>query len=210
MLVTNEGNVVPWILAAKALVHNGCTTGVEAYVIGVPAISYRATVNDFYDLGFYRLPNMLSYQCFDIEALRLTLGDILTGKLGPADGDERQKLINHHLAGLDGPLACERMVDVLEAMLENRSELPRPSMLRRLEGWSISAIRTLIKRSKEFLPASHNRPEFQRHRYPEVSLEQICARISRLQQLLGESRELNVAQIHDQFFRISGQEESIF
>jgi surface carbohydrate biosynthesis protein len=204
--VTNEGNVVPWILAAKALVHNGCTTGVEAYVIGVPAISYRATVNDFYDLGFYRLPNMLSYQCFDLEELQLTLGDILTGKLGPADGDERQKLINHHLAGLDGPLACERMVDVLEAMLENRSELPRPSLRHHLEGWSISAIRTLIKRSKELLPASHNRPEFQRHRYPEVSLEQVRARISRLQQLLGESRELKVAQIRGQFFRISGQE----
>ena len=25
--VTNEGNVVPWLLATKALVHNGCTTG---------------------------------------------------------------------------------------------------------------------------------------------------------------------------------------
>jgi hypothetical protein len=98
------------------------------------------------------------------------------------------------------------MVDVLEAMLENISELPRPSLRHRLEGWSISVIRTLIKRSKELLPASHNRPEFQRHRYPEVSLEQVHARISRLQQLLGESRELKVAQIHGQFFLISRQD----
>jgi surface carbohydrate biosynthesis protein len=203
--VTNEGNVVPWILAAEAVIHNGCTTGVEAYVIGVPAISYRATVNDFYDLGFYRLPNLLSHQCFDFEELRATLGDILAGKLGFTNGDEREELINHHLVALDGPLACERMVDVLEGIMGGRFELPRPSVRNHLEGWSMSAIRTLIKRFKERLPVSHNRPEFQHHRYPEVSLEEIRARISRFQQVLGDSKELKVEKIYDQFFRISGQ-----
>ena len=202
--VTNEGNVVPWILAAEAVVHNGCTTGVEAYVTGVPAVSYRATINDFYDLGFYRLPNLLSHQCFDFDELRATLGDILTGKLGPADGNERQVHIKRHLVALDGPLACERMVNVLEEIMEGRSELPRPSVRNRLEGRSMSAIRTLIKRVKERLPVSHNRPEFQRHRYPEVSLEEIRAHISRFQQVLGDSSELKLEQIYDQFFLISG------
>ena len=202
--VTNEGNVVPWILAAEAVVHNGCTTGVEAYVTGVPAVSYRATINDFYDLGFYRLPNLLSHQCFDFDELRATLGDILTGKLGPADGNERQVHIKRRLVALDGPLACERMVDMLEEIMEGRSELPRPSVRNRLEGRSMSAIRTLIKRVKERLPVSHNRPEFQRHRYPEVSLEEIRAHISRFQQVLGDSSELKLEQIYDQFFLISG------
>jgi hypothetical protein len=201
--VTNEGNVVPWILASQAIIHNGCTTGVEAYALEVPAISYRATVNDFYDLGFYRLPNLLSYQCFDFEELCATLGDILAGKLGPAAGDEREELINHHLVALNGPLACERMVDVLERMIDNKFELSKPSVKDRLEGWSMSAIRTLIKRAKERLPGSHNRPEFQRHRYPEVSLEDISARISRFQQILGDDRKLQVEGIYDEFFRIS-------
>jgi surface carbohydrate biosynthesis protein len=202
--VTNEGNVVPWILASKAIIHNGCTTGVEAYVLGVAAISYRPTVNDYYDLGFYRLPNLLSYQCFDFDELRATVGDILTDKLGPPAGDERDTLINHYLEALNGPLACERMVDVLEGMIEGGSELPKPSFGNRLAGRSMSAIRTLIKRTKERIPGSHNRPEFQRHRYPEVSIEEIRARISRFQQALGDSRELKVEQRSQQFFEISG------
>ncbi len=202
--VTNEGNVVPWIIASKAVIHNGCTTGVEAYVLGVPAISYRATVNDFYDLGFYRLPNLLSYQCFDFEELRVTLGDILVGRLGPPDGDERATLINQYLEALDGPLASERMVDVFERVLEGRSELPKTSIRDRLEGWSMSTIRTLIKRAKERIPGSHNRPEFQRHRYPKVSLAEIRARISRFQRALGNDRELKVKQKPNQFFEISG------
>ena len=172
--------------------------------MGMPAISYRPTVNDYYDLGFYRLPNLLSYQCFDLEELRATLGDILAGRLGPPDDDKRKTLINQYLEARDGPLACERMVDVLEAMIKGRSELPRPPVHNRLAGWSMSTIRTLIKRCKERIPGSHNRPEFQRHRYPEVSHEEIQARLSRLQQVLGDSRKPQVELISDKFFRISG------
>ena len=202
--VTNEGNVVPWILASQLVIHNGCTTGVEAYVLGVAAISYRPTVNDYYDLGFYRLPNLLSYQCFDFGELQTTVGGILSSKIGPPDGDERDTLIVQYLEALDGPLACERMVDVLEEMIEDESELSKPSFRDRLEGWSMSAVRTLIKRSKERLPDSHNRPEFQNHRYPEVSLEEIRVRLSRFQQVLGDSQKLKVEQISQQFFEISG------
>ena len=202
--VTNEGNVVPWILASQAVIHNGCTTGVEAYVLGVAAISYRPTVNDYYDLGFYRLPNLLSYQCFDLEELRATVEDILAGRLGPTDGDERDSLIKQYLEALDGPFACERMVDVLEGVSEGRGALAKTSVRDRLEGWSLSTIRTLIKRFKERLPGSHNRPEFQRHRYPGVSLEEIRARLSRFQRVLGDSKEVEVEQISSQFFRING------
>jgi surface carbohydrate biosynthesis protein len=202
--VTNEGNVVPWILASQAVIHNGCTTGVEAYVLGVAVVSYRLTVNDYYDLGFYRLPNLLSYQCFDFDELRATLGDILAGRLGPPDGNERETLIKQYLEALDGPLASERMVDVLEGILEGRLELPKPSLRDRLEGRSMSTLRTLIKRSKERIPGSHNRPEFQRHRYPEVSFEEMRARVLRFQQVLGDNEQLKVEKMSDQFFRING------
>ena len=201
--VTNEGNVVPWILASQAVIHNGCTTGVEAYVLGVPAISYRPTVNDYYDLGFYRLPNLLSYQCFDLEELQTTLEDILTGRIGPPNGDERDTLRNQYLAALYGPLACERMIGVLEEIVQGNYELSRPPVGDRLTGWSMSAVRTLIKRGKERIPGSHNRPEFQRHRYPGISFEELRARLSRFQQVLGDSRELKVEQKSQHFFEIS-------
>ena len=119
VFVTNDGNVVPWLMATKAVIHNGCTTGVEAYVMRVPAISYRAPVNEDYDYGFYILPNKISHQCFDFEQLKNLLQKILAGQIGAADGNERRALIEHHLAAQEGPLACERMVDVLEIISEN-------------------------------------------------------------------------------------------
>jgi len=202
--VTNEGNVVPWLMAAKALIHNGCTTGVEAYVMGVPAISYRATVNDYYDLGFYRLPNLLSHQCFDFEELRLTLEKILAGELGAAGGDERKTIVDQHLAALDGPLACERIVDVCEKIVEGQFDRSKPALLDRLTGYCMANMRTLKRKIKANLPRAQNKPEFHRHRYPEISLEEMRYRMLRFQQVLGDRREMQVEKFSDQFFRISG------
>jgi hypothetical protein len=201
--VTNEGNVVPWLLAARALVHNGCTTGVEAYVMGIPAITYRASINEKYDFGFYRLPNLISHACFNPAELEETLRKILNGELGPAEGDDRKQLIEHHLAAQDGPLACERMVDVLEKIVKDRREPTRAGAGACISGWSEWVVRTLIKRFKDSRPGSHNRPEFQRHRYPEVPLSQMKQRVSRFQQLLGSSNQLQVERFLNQFFRIS-------
>ena len=203
--VTNEGNVVPWLMATQAVIHNGCTTGVEAYVMGVPAITYRATVNDDYDHAYHHLPNLLSHQCFDFEELRVTLGKILAGELGAAAGEDRKALIDYHLAALEGPLACERMVDVLEEMMKGWSEVPpKPAIKHRLQGWIWATKRRLRKRFRGYRQdMAHNRPGFLRHRYPRISLEQMRARISRFQMVLGDSRELKVEQIFNQFFRIS-------
>jgi hypothetical protein len=204
VLVTNEGNVVPWLMATRAVIHNGCTTGVEAYVMGVPAISYRAKVNKYYDYGFYRLPNLLSHQCFDFEELRLVLGKILAGELGAAGGDERKTLVNQHLEALDGPLACERIVEVCEKILNGHLELSPPALLHRLMGHCKATMRTLKRKIKARLPRSRNKPEFHRHRYPEISLEEMRARVSRFQQMLGDNNKLQVELIYDQFFWISG------
>ena len=49
--VTNEGNIVPWPRAARVPIHNGCATGVEAYMMRVPAGSCRIVGNEDYDYG---------------------------------------------------------------------------------------------------------------------------------------------------------------
>jgi surface carbohydrate biosynthesis protein len=201
--VTNEGNVVPWLLAARALIHNSCTTGVEAFVMRVPAITYRASINEKYDFGFYRLPNLISHPCFNLSELESTLRKILNGELGPANGDDRKELIEHYLAAQEGPLACERMIDVLEDIVKDREELPKPAVGVRITGWSLWALRTMIKRYKDSRPGSHNRPEFQSHRYPEISLEDMQERVKRFKRVLNFSEDFKVEPVLGKFFRIS-------
>ena len=201
--VTNAGNVVPWLMAARVLIHNGCTTGVEAYTMQVPAVSYRATINDYYDYGFYRLPNKLSHQCFNFEELRETIQNIVDGRWGAADGDDRQALVNQYLAAQDGPLACERMVDVLERIAQKNSADAPESTGRHVEQWLVEKGLHLAKSVKSKLPGSHNRPEFQRHRYPGIAPGELHERLSRFQQLMGYNQSLKIEQISNVIFQIN-------
>jgi surface carbohydrate biosynthesis protein len=198
--VTNQGNVVPWLLSARALIHNGCTTGVEAFELGVPALSYRATVNDTYDNGFYRLPNAVSHNCFGFDALRQTLRGVLDGGVTAPDTEERRRLVRHHLAAQDGPLACERILDVLEGVATGAPRF-RP-LLGRLDGWVTSKGLHALRQIKSVLPGSHNRPEFQRHRYPGMPLEEVAERLARFQKLLGDTTPLAVEPVTATIYRV--------
>jgi surface carbohydrate biosynthesis protein len=201
--VTNEGNVVPWLMAARALIHNGCTTAVEAFALDVPAISYRSTVTAEIDDGFYQLPNRLSRQCFNSEALVETLRVILTGDLPAENGDAKEALMDHHLAARSGPLACERMVDVLEAIAGEMERSPELPLGDRLVGWMQANRRRIRQSYKTHRPGSLKSKKFQRHRYPPIPREAMQARITKLQQALGESSELRLEQISETLFRIS-------
>lgn len=47
--VIHEGNVIPWLLAADCMFHQSCTTGLEAYLLGIPGIAYHPFYDSLYD-----------------------------------------------------------------------------------------------------------------------------------------------------------------
>lgn len=65
-----EGNVIPWMLGADAVIHNGCTTGVEAFLLGKRVIAYKPISSDEYDIP---LPNSLSETAVTPEDLMTLL-----------------------------------------------------------------------------------------------------------------------------------------
>jgi hypothetical protein len=130
------------------------------------------------------------------------LNQILAGKLVTTDDDERQALVEHYLASQSGPLSCERMVDVLESMASDEKDYSGPSLVDRLQRRIIAEGYHLYKRLKPKLPGSHNRPEFQRHRYPSIPIETINSKIERIQRILKDNTRLNVTQLNDVLFQI--------
>jgi surface carbohydrate biosynthesis protein len=202
--VVHKGNVVPWLLAARALIHNGCTTGIEAYAVGTPAVAYRPRVHEQYDHDFHDLPNRFSHQCFNVEKVKETLGKILAGQLGVVNSDGCKTLMKRHLASQEGPLACERILDVLEDISRNWSQFPDPLLADRLRVRIWATRRRIKKRLRGMRPnMRHNRPEFLHHRYPGVSLNELRDCLARFQQLLGYENQLKIKRITGQFFKIS-------
>ena len=201
IVVINEGNVIPWLLAAKALVHNGCTTGLEAYVLGVPAISYLATLNEFYDYDFQGLPTKLSHQCFNFAQLQNTLQRILAGELGSADGAERQALIDYYLAAQQGPLACERIVDVLVSCGYNEKQPPRSPMGAYVQGWLFTRLKAVLTNLYMRRPGP-NRLAYHDHRFPEISVVEIERKIARFGQLLNRFEHIRIEQHSRHLFMV--------
>lgn len=201
--VTNEGNVVSWLMATTALVHNGCTTGVEAFAMRVPAISFRPHINEQVDTGFYSLPHGVSHQCFDQDSLVRMLGDVVAGRLGAADGAERKALFDRHMTGMEGPSACERIMDVVESMLGADHELPKTSVASRVLGWSHANGRRLLKRTVPKIPGFRARAGFYKHRYPHVPVQRVQEKLARFAQLLGYRSLASVREVHEDIFWIS-------
>lgn len=203
VVVTNEGNVIPWLLAARALVHNSCTTGVEACVLGVPAITCMTARNADYDDVYYRLPNRVSHRCHTFEDLCDTLSRILSGNLGPVDGGESRRLLDHFLAAREGPLACERIVETLETVAAQLAAAPAPPFSHRAIGAGRAGWRRLIKKIKSFQPGSKYRPAFQRHRFPGLSPEELDRRLSRFQEVLDDRTRLAARPMTRTIYRIT-------
>ncbi len=199
--ITNDGNIVPWLLATKALVHNGCTTAVEAFAVGVPAAAYLATFDHYYDYEFQGLPNRLSHECRNFEALRKTLIRIMAGEVSVAEGKNRKALIDHYIAARTGPLACDRVIDVLEESGYRSAQPPSRPPATRLIGSTLTWLRAKGVQINMRRPGP-NRLAYHDHRFPEIAVAEIQRKVDRFKHLLNRFDGVRVAQHSKHVFKI--------
>lgn len=199
--VEHRGNVLPWLLACRALVHNGCTTAVEAYALGVPAIAYLKTFNRTYDLDFQGLPNRLSMQCHVMEELIARCRDIFNG---PASADitpERDQLMDHYVSARSGPLASERILDVLDADFRNGAmRMPVP-LVRRLRASMLVHLKAAITRLVMHRPG-RNRADYHDHRFPRITTAEVERRVHRLGDALHRFGAVRVRERSEHLFDV--------
>ena len=110
--VVHEGPVTPWLQAAAAVVHNNCTTGVEAFLMGRPTIAYAPRQDRRYDQN---VPNRISRLATDEDELIDMVRASLDGT-APAPTAAALDLLGHHISALDGPFAATRLVDAFDEL----------------------------------------------------------------------------------------------
>ena len=200
--VAAHGNILPWLLAAKVMIHNGCTTGMEAYCMRTPAVSYLPNFNQYYDYDFQGMPTRLSHQCFSRRELLQTVSRILRSELGAAAGAEREALLDYYLAARDGPLAGERIMDVMDANgYARRPPAPAPPPVFAL-GWLYTNIKTWLTRLNMHRPGP-NRRAYHDHRFPALSAADLERRIEKFAAILGRFERVKVEPHSRHLFQIS-------
>jgi len=75
--VIHEGSVAPWLLACELLIHDGCTTALEAYMLDTNVINYKTIQNPEHDLV---VPNEIGIKCFSKDEVMDEIKNILRSK----------------------------------------------------------------------------------------------------------------------------------
>lgn len=78
IFVKHDGPVAPWILASKAVIHDGCTTALEATLASKPVINYKIELKEEFDIW---LPNQMGIRASNLEQVVKYINDIKENKI---------------------------------------------------------------------------------------------------------------------------------
>lgn len=129
IIVSHEGAVSSWIIASELLIHDGCTTALEAFFTGKTIINYKPVYDEKVDIW---LPNQLGERVDNIEAVVHIIENLNNYKYSIED----QNTINtlNSLMANFSKNSFELTLDVLRGAIikkEKKSESPTASFIRK-------------------------------------------------------------------------------
>lgn len=77
IIVNHQGEVGPWITGAIGLIHDGCTTAIEATLAQIPVMNYKPLNNNHYQ---YWLPNQLGGKVTTLKEAMQMIERIVKGQ----------------------------------------------------------------------------------------------------------------------------------
>lgn len=108
--VVHEGNVVPWIMASKAVVHNSCTTGIESVLLNKPTIAYMPIQSERFDIY---LPNEISQKTFNLKELKDLTDEIIHSENNNNLNDHQKNILKEYIANYNDELSSEKIIKLI-------------------------------------------------------------------------------------------------
>jgi hypothetical protein len=186
-----EGSVVPWIAGARVLIHNGCTSAVEAAVEGTTVLSYRPVTSERYDNP---LANAVGTECFGDAALLAALAGVLESEPAPLTGSQ-QALLKRHVALGGMGLCCDAIMDAIEHRSIGQAREHRTPVGVWLKIFAENQRRLLKQRIKRFSSKGRAKAAYRAHKFPGLSAEIADERILRFQETLSRFGGLRAREI---------------
>ena len=195
--VVAEGNVVPWLMACDVLVHNGCTTAVESYILGRPVVAYVpfSGGEDFAT----EPPHKLSQVCDSAESVIAGVGEVLKGTCQDGHDLARDEVLHQFVSALEGDLAVKRIIDSVEQDVSSREV----GIGQRLWGSTFALGRRTVRQLRLLGGQGRYSEGFKQQRFPDVTKDVMEHKLESLGALAGCKSAIMVAQIEADLFRLS-------
>jgi surface carbohydrate biosynthesis protein len=186
--VVHEGNVVPWLFACRVLIHDACTTAIEAHFCGRPVINYRsfepknAWTDDFW------LPAIFGARCTHEDEVVALMRDLDGARAATTEArfnDDAYALMENFRA--DGALEkVARTIDDACDGLTKKPELPSQWSIRVAEEVRLAEDRARGV-VRPLFPAKHARAKALRAFFPGLDREKIDSKLRTIRRLTGRS-----------------------
>ncbi len=204
--VIYRGFVTPWLLAAKAVLHNSCTTGLEALLVGQVPIAYVPFDASQFEIGF---SNAVSRCVSDLPALEAAIDDAYTNQEWSGRAAAEATAADY-ITAMTGPLACERIIAELNALeiapqAMAYSREPYSRIRYRLRDWYLqfldwgddNGLSKLLRTDPNRMKLS-----FMRAKFAGSTLQEVEQFIAKLQQKTGRFQNVRVTQIDQDMYAI--------
>lgn len=197
--VIHEGSVIPWIIASDVMIHNGCTTGVEAYVLGEPVICYRPIRSEIFDST---LPNELSPQTSSTVELMQLIREAVDNPSGyvkrmKADPSSKS-LAQKYISGLNGVSASEKIVHRLWQLAEGRQWATPNDAKTLMSGFRIQLYHhaVLLKSVLTRLTKGSSRVDrYVKHKFPGLEYDELMETANLYKEFTGQFHDIGIQKL---------------
>jgi surface carbohydrate biosynthesis protein len=193
--VVYEGSVSPWILGSRMIIHNSCSTAVEAFAMEKPAIAFCPHVDERFDQN---IPNPLSQIAKTVQdVLNLVGNNLRDDTLGREP--EKTELFKYHIRSLeDGTFAGERIIEALDQLDLSHSEFTG-SEYGVVTGCRVM-LRKLRRRLNDFLGRSEFSHAYRMQKNPGVSLFEVTGLMRKYSENFQRWGDIKVKHIEEDLF----------
>ena len=193
VMVHYDGELVPWLMSASHIIHNGCTTAIETALLDRIAISFRPVHHAEYEIP---QPHRVSLEAKDTASLMEMLATSGFTDNPPAD---RRAALENMIVSATGPLSSHRIAEAVNELFEKSGSLP--PLWRRLQGHATARARRLEKYFSQFNSSAASNPAYYSHKFPPFTTQQITQRMK----ILADQLNLRVPviqEVSDRIFQI--------
>lgn len=186
--VISEGPIAPWLMASDLVIHNGCTTAIEAFLLDRNVIAYRPFTSNDYDL---KIPNDISMQAFDFDGLVTLMDRVLVG--GPSEGyaTNGRKVLGKYIHSLEGDFAFETIARSIRLISPDSDASKQFNFMRSLK----RVIRNNV--------ANRKRPDYSKQKFPELTKDEISSLIDRYSEIVFGTNNFSVRKKDENLFLLS-------
>jgi surface carbohydrate biosynthesis protein len=192
VFITREGSSVPWLIAAQAMIHNSCTTAVEAAIAGLTPICYCPILSLENESD---LPNPISHRVYNFAEMADAINRSADKTLRMTDA--QSSVLRRHVSAIDGPLAAQAIMDHLAAI-----EMPKLNVFglsARLATRIFGALRHAFKSQRR----DHITDRYLSKVFPDISEETVRRRAREIAGALKLGQAVEVRSISRNIFELS-------